>query len=77
MEVEHKVLWALKELNMDPNEAGKHRLMQMNELEELRNNSYESAKIYKEKKKKKYHDAHILSKSFTVGMKVLLFNSRF
>lgn len=75
VEVEHKAMWALKELNMDPDDAAKHRKMQLNELEELRNNSYESSKIYKEKTKL-YHAAHILSKSFYVGMKVLLFNSR-
>ena len=46
----------------------------MNELEELRNNAYENANIYKEKTKR-YHDAHIFSKTFIVGMNVLLFNS--
>ena len=55
--------------------AGEKRLLQLNELEEFRLNSYENAKIYKERTKK-WHDRHILNKEFHVGQKVLLFNSR-
>lgn len=45
----------------------------MQDLEEMRNNSYESVKLYKEKTKK-FHDKHILGKHFEPSMKVLLFN---
>lgn len=76
VEIEHKALWSLRELNVDIDEAGRKRFMQLHELEELRDQAYENAKIYKEKTKK-YHDKHILSKQFEPGMKVLLFNSRF
>ena len=47
----------------------------MNELEELRDIAYETARIYKERTKK-WHDAKIKIKSFQVGDQVLLFNSR-
>ena len=41
----------------------------------MRNESYENARIYKEKTKR-WHDNHILRREFVVGDKVLLFNSR-
>ncbi|KAL5550354.1 hypothetical protein UlMin_000530 [Ulmus minor] len=43
--------------------AGEKRLLQMNEMEEFRNNAYENAKIYKEKTKK-WHDRHIQKRDF-------------
>ena len=45
----------------------------MNELEELRNEAYDNARIYKDKTKK-WHDKRILE--FKGGNQVLLFNSR-
>ncbi|XP_021746466.1 uncharacterized protein LOC110712324 [Chenopodium quinoa] len=60
---------------MDLSLAGEKRLLKLNELEELRNDAYESSRLYKEKTKK-WHDKHIRNKSFKVGDKVLLFNSR-
>lgn len=75
VEIEHKAIWALKELNLDPDQGAKHIQLQLMELEELRDKAYELSKIYKEKTKK-FHDAHILAKSFSSGMKVLLINSR-
>nr|XP_028964733.1 LOW QUALITY PROTEIN: uncharacterized protein LOC103417773 [Malus domestica] len=75
MELEHKAYWAIKHLNFDYQAAGEKRKLQLNELEEIRNDAYENAKIYKEKTKK-FHDAHILRKEFQPGQKVLLFNSR-
>jgi hypothetical protein len=42
----------------------------MDELEELRNDAYDSAKQYKAKMKKT-HDQNILRRSFEVGQKVL------
>ena len=41
----------------------------------MHNDSYENAKIYKEKTKR-WHDKHLLRKEFKVGDKVLIFNSR-
>ena len=40
----------------------------------MRNDSYENAKIYKEKTKR--HNKHLLRKEFKVGDKVLIFNFR-
>ena len=56
-------------------DTGIHRRLQLSELEELRNEAYESSRIYKEKTKA-FHDKHILRKSFAIGDKVLLYNSR-
>ena len=47
----------------------------MNELEELRNEAYDNAKIYKEKTKR-WHDQKILRREFKAGEQVLLYNSR-
>ncbi|XP_026411049.1 uncharacterized protein LOC113306312 [Papaver somniferum] len=60
---------------MDYDNAGKHRKLQINELEEIHNDFYESARIYKEKTKL-FHDKMIYRKSIVGGQKVLLFNSR-
>ncbi|KAJ9556024.1 hypothetical protein OSB04_010638 [Centaurea solstitialis] len=75
LELEHKAYWAIKKLNMNHDEAGNKRFLQICELEELRNNSYENAKLYKEKTKK-WHDKRIIPKELTEGQQVLLFNSR-
>ena len=47
----------------------------MNELEELRNEAYANARIYKENTKR-WHDQKILRREFKVGEQVLLYNSR-
>ena len=51
LELEYKVMWAIKKLNFDFKAAKEERLLQLNELEELRNEAYDSARIYKDKKK--------------------------
>ena len=51
------------------------RLLWLNELEELRNEAYDNARIYKDKTKK-WHDQKILRREFKAGDKVLLFNSK-
>jgi hypothetical protein len=55
--------------------AGEKRKLQLVELEELRHDAYENAKIYKERTKA-YHDKQLVRKEFHVGQKVLLYNSR-
>ncbi|CAL9001020.1 unnamed protein product, partial [Prunus brigantina] len=75
MELEHNAFWAIKKLNFDLDKAGHVRKFQLNELEEIRHESYENARLYKERTKS-YHDRNIQRKEFTKGMSVLLFNSR-
>ena len=49
LELEYKAMWAIKKLNCDFKVAKDKRILQMNELEELRNEAYDNAKIYKDK----------------------------
>ena len=75
VELEHRAFWATKFLNFNLQKAREKRLLQLNELEEFRLNSYENAKIYKERTKK-WHDKHIQKRDFKEGDYVLLFNSK-
>ncbi|GKC24122.1 reverse transcriptase domain-containing protein [Tanacetum coccineum] len=71
----NKAYWALKHANFDLKTAGDHRKLQLNELNELRDQAYDNSFIYKEKTKK-LHDSKIKNRIFNVGDRVLLFNSR-
>ena len=75
VELEHRSYWETRRLNMDSKVAGEKRMLQLNELDEFRNEAYENARIYKEKTKS-WHDKHIIRKEFEWGQQVLLFNSR-
>ena len=68
-------MWAIKKLNFDFKTTKEERLLQLSELEELRNEAYDNARIYKDKTKK-WHDQRILRKGFRAREQVLLFNSK-
>ena len=68
-------MWAIKKLNFDFQAVKEKRFLQLNELEEPRNEAYDNARIYKDKTKK-WHDQRILRKEFKIGELVLLYNSR-
>jgi len=74
VELKHKAYWAIKKCNIDCDAAGIARKLQLQELEEIRNDTYENARIYKEKTKS-LHNRMITRKEFNVGDKVLLFHS--
>nr|GEW27644.1 hypothetical protein [Tanacetum cinerariifolium] len=75
IELEHKAYYALKHANFDLKTAGDHRKVQINELNELRDQAYKNSIIYKEKTKR-LHDSKIKNCVFNIGDRVLLFNSR-
>ena len=75
LELEYKAMWAIKKMNYDFKAAKEKILLQMNELEELRNEAYDNARIYKDNTKK-WHDQKILRKELRVFELVLLYNSR-
>ena len=75
VELEHKAYWAIKLLNFDVVATGEQRRKQLNELDELRLDAYENAKLYKERTKR-WHDKRIQPREFKIGDKVLIYNSR-
>nr|GEX16853.1 reverse transcriptase domain-containing protein [Tanacetum cinerariifolium] len=75
IELEHKAYRDLKHANFVLQTAGGHRKVQLNELNELRDQAYENSLIYKEKTKR-LHDSKIKDRVFNIGDRVLLFNSR-
>ena len=75
LELENKAMWPIKKLNCDFQVAKEKRLLQTNELEELRNEAYEKARIYKEKTKR-WHDQKIMRREFKAGEQLLLYNYR-
>ena len=52
MEVEYKAWWAIKKLNMDLSQAGMKKFLDLNEMEELRNDAYNNSNIAKQRLKR-------------------------
>jgi len=57
------------------NAAGEKRKLNLNELEEIRQEAYENARLSKQRAKS-FHDRQINRKDFSPGQKVLLYDSR-
>jgi hypothetical protein len=75
VELEHKARWAVQEMNMSYTEAGEFRKLDLQELEEIRNESYEGAWSQKLRMKER-HDQKIVHKHLIPGKMALLYNSR-
>ncbi|XP_071903221.1 uncharacterized protein [Coffea arabica] len=75
VEFEHRAFLAVKQCNMDIEEGGIQRKLQLQEPEEIHNETYENAVIYKEKNKI-FHDQQVSRKTFECGQKVLLYHSK-
>ena len=74
-EIKYRAWWAVKKLNLDLCRVSLKRLLDINELEELRNDAYFNSKIAKEKFKK-WNDQLIAHKNFKQGDRVLLYDSK-
>ncbi|XP_073318147.1 uncharacterized protein [Primulina huaijiensis] len=75
VELEHRAYWATKALKFNFTDAGERRLLQLDQLEEFRNMTYDLPLSYKEKTKRT-HDRRIIEREFKEGENVLLYNSR-
>ncbi|XP_057739878.1 uncharacterized protein LOC130956977 [Arachis stenosperma] len=75
VEVEHIAFWVVRECNMGFEKAGAERKLQLQELENLRLETYDKSRLYKEKVKV-VHDKQIKRREFRLGELVLVYNSR-
>ena len=74
VQLEHKSFSAIKAFSSNFDDAGNMRKLQLNELEELKNDAYENSRIIKERTKV-FHDKRFFRKTFEICQKVLLYNS--
>ena len=58
--------YTTKLLNFDLKEVGERILLQLNELDEFKQETYENIKLYEEKIKK-WHDKNIMRRDFHIG----------
>ena len=75
VEIEYKAWWAIKKLNFDMQRDGLKRFLDLNELEEMRNEAYMNSKISNDKLKR-WHNQIVLRKKFQERKKVLLYYSK-
>ena len=75
IELEHRIYWAIKQLNFNFLKAGSQKKLQLTQLEELRNDAYDCSRKYKARMKR-VHDQSIMRRSFEPGKKVILYNSQ-
>ena len=54
VEVEYKAWWEIKKLNMDLSKANMKKFLDLNEIEELRNDAYNNSSIAKQRLKRWY-----------------------
>ncbi|XP_028755654.1 uncharacterized protein LOC114715017 [Neltuma alba] len=76
MELEHKAYWAVLTCKKEIDKAGKERLFQPQEIDEMRPEAYDNSRMYKENCRA-IHDSSILRKSFKLGDRVLKFIAQF
>jgi hypothetical protein len=55
VEIKHKAYWAIKAFNSNLDDASQLRKLQINKLEEIRNDAYENSRIHKARIKE-FHD---------------------
>ena len=58
IELEHQAYWALKNLNLWMEEARKKRILDLHELNEIRNEAYENSRFYNAKMKA-FHEKNL------------------
>ena len=75
VEIEYKAWWAIKKMNMDLGRASLKGVLDINELEELRNDAYLNSKIAKDRLEK-CHDQIIARKTFKHRDQVFLYASK-
>ncbi|XP_038885900.1 uncharacterized protein LOC120076206 [Benincasa hispida] len=73
VEIQHKAYWVMKKCNWDLEAAEEARLLQLQELEELRLECFNNSLIYK-KWAKDFHNKMIAPKEFQVGKRLKVFH---